>query len=160
MNQLKLHKKKFDELSPSELYEIIKVRLDVFVVEQVCPYLDLDDVDQHAVHIWYSQANLVKAYVRVVPPGPIDTEYCSIGRVVTSSDMRREGLGKRVFELGIACCKERYPHVPIKISAQLYLKRFYESMGFAMHDKIYLEDGIPHISMIYQARVSNVVTIT
>ena len=145
---MKLIIKSFEELDPIELYRIIQARLEVFVVEQICPYLDLDDLDQEARHIWLQDQDVLVAYVRVVNPGVSYPMACSIGRVITQGEYRGSGYGRQIFEHGIEFCQSTFVGVPINISAQLYLKRFYSSFGFEQKGSIYLEDGIPHISMM------------
>lgn len=140
-----LHIKSFQELTLEELYAILQLRMDVFVVEQVCPYLDLDDLDQASTHLWIGEGSDVLAYVRVVHE---QGAYCSIGRVVNASSHRGQGLGLKIFQAGIDFCEKHIPDRSIKISAQLYLKRFYSSFGFEQVGKVYLEDGIPHIGMV------------
>ncbi len=137
--------KRFSELTNKELYAIVQVRSDVFVVEQKCPYLDLDDMDHGAIHLWYGSGNDILAYVRVIPPM---NGYVQIGRVLSSLEYRDKGLGKQIFKAGITYCQKHYVNSPIKISAQLYLKHFYAKFGFEQIEGVYLEDGIPHITMI------------
>ena len=139
--------KKFDDLTPKELYSILQLRSEVFVVEQTCVYLDMDGKDESCYHLCgYQKQNLV-AYTRLLPPGVAYT-YSSIGRVVTSPSVRRTGGGRLLMQQSIKCVYELFGVGAIKIGAQLYLKSFYESFGFQQVDEMYLEDGIEHISMI------------
>ncbi|MFT3903794.1 MAG: GNAT family N-acetyltransferase [Niabella sp.] len=139
--------KHFDELTTGELYDILQLRAAVFVVEQNCPYQDLDGKDLKCCHLMgYDEEGLV-AYTRLVPPG-ISYEHTSIGRVVVSERARRIGAGKLLMKESIACCERLFGRNPIKISAQLYLKKFYESFGFVAVSDVYLEDDIEHIAMI------------
>jgi ElaA protein len=139
--------KSFDELSPAELYDIMKLRSEVFVVEQNCIFLDADDKDQMAFHLYgWDNKNLV-AYVRLLPPHSAYVEM-SIGRVVTSQHYRKARIGRELMQKGIEMCSRLFGKGPIKIGAQLYLKKFYESLGFEQTGEIYLEDGISHIHMI------------
>lgn len=145
--------KKFDDLSPHELYAILQLRDEVFVVEQNCVFQDADNKDQHCFHFmgWMpaSQGGNEKlvAYTRIVPPGII-YEQSSIGRVVTSPSVRKTGIGKTLMQKSIEKTKELFGNNPVLIGAQLYLKTFYESLGFRQISDIYLEDGIKHIQMI------------
>ena len=138
--------KPFHELSPAEMYELLKLRSEVFVVEQNCVFLDMDDKDQASYHLLgYDEEKLV-AYTRLVPPG-IAYEEPSIGRVVTSPQVRRSGAGKKLMERSITEIQNLFHPSSIRIGAQLYLQRFYESFGFEKCSDVYLEDGIEHIYM-------------
>ena len=138
--------KEFDALTPHELYAILQLRSEVFGVEQKCVYQDMDNKDQHCYHMMCWQKDQLVAYTRLVPPG-ISYSEPSIGRVVTSRDVRGTGLGKTLVEKSIAEILKVYGQTPIKIGAQLYLKKFYESFDFEQTGDIYDEDGIPHIHM-------------
>ena len=139
--------KKFEELTSFELYCILQLRNEVFVVEQNCVFQDADNKDQPAYHLagWLSEKLI--AYSRIIPAG-IAYEFTSIGRVVTSPSERRNGLGKLLMQQSIAAITNLFGSVPIKLGAQLYLKKFYESFGFVQSSDVYLEDGIEHIEMI------------
>jgi ElaA protein len=139
--------KKFNELSPYQLYAILQLRNEVFVVEQNCVFQDADDKDQESHHLMGFLNNKLVAYTRLVPPGYI-YEQASIGRVVTSPSVRGMNFGKQLIQLSIDNVYTLYGKGPIKIGAQLYLKHFYESFGFSQNSDIYLEDGIEHIYMI------------
>lgn len=140
--------KKFNELTPHELYTILQLRSEVFVVEQNCVYLDMDDKDQQSYHLMgLNQAQKLIAYTRLVPAG-IAYEHPSIGRVVTSPSARRTGAGKELMKQSIHTCYELFGVQPIKIGAQLYLEKFYTDLGFKKCSDVYLEDGIEHIYMI------------
>jgi ElaA protein len=139
--------KKFAELNVFELYNILQLRSEVFVVEQNCPYLDADNNDQDAYHLSAYNNDKIVAYTRIIKPGNIYKE-ASIGRVVTSPTVRRTGIGKILMEKSIESVEELYGKVPIKIGAQLYLKNFYSSLGFIQVSDMYLEDGIEHIYML------------
>jgi len=145
--------KKFDELSTRELYAILRLRSEVFVVEQNCPYLDTDELDFESWHLmgWSNQENesqpSLLAYTRILPPG-LAFEYASIGRVVTSPKARASGIGRQLMQQSIQNLYNLFGQVPIKIGAQLYLIKFYESLGFAKQGDVYLEDGIEHIKML------------
>ncbi len=140
--------KHFNELSAIELYEIIRLRNEVFVVEQNCVFQDADNKDQHCYHLMLRQNDALVAYTRLVPKGVSYPDYMSIGRVVSSPAARRTGAGRAVMELSIEACYRLWGQAPIKIGAQLYLKRFYESLGFVQSSDVYDEDGIDHIEMI------------
>ncbi|MFI5156822.1 MAG: GNAT family N-acetyltransferase [Chitinophagales bacterium] len=138
--------KTFDELSPHELYAMLQLRNEVFIVEQHCPYQDMDNKDPYCHHLMcWSEKKLV-AYTRLVPP-EISYAESSIGRVVSSPSVRRTGIGKILISKSIDLLKALYPGVSIKIGAQLYLKEFYESFSFKQTSETYIEDGIPHIEM-------------
>ena len=139
--------KRFDELSPYQLYAILQLRNEVFVVEQNCVFQDADDKDQNSHHLMGFLDNKLVAYTRLVP-ARIVYEEASIGRVVTSPSVRRNGAGKILMEQSIDSLYSLFGKVPIKIGAQLYLQKFYESFGFVRISDIYLEDGIEHIYMI------------
>jgi ElaA protein len=139
--------KKFNELTPYQLYAILQLRSDVFVVEQNCVFLDADDKDQDSYHLMGFDNKKLVAYTRLVPPGKI-YEQASIGRVVTSALVRRSGAGKELMKQSIDAIYNLFGVQPIKIGAQLYLKQFYGSFGFEQMSDVYLEDGIEHIYMI------------
>jgi ElaA protein len=141
--------KNFKELNTTELYQILQLRNEVFIVEQNCPFQDLDDKDFECFHLmgFDIESQRIVAYTRIVPAG-ISYKEASIGRVVTSSQVRGAGVGKDLMLKSIELLKELYGNVPIKIGAQFYLKKFYESLGFQQVSDIYLEDGIEHILMI------------
>jgi ElaA protein len=139
--------KKFEALSPYQVYAILQLRNEVFVVEQHCVFQDADDKDQHSYHLLGFSDNKLVAYTRIVPAGVI-YEQASIGRVVTSPSIRRAGAGRQLMQQSIQTVYELFGKVPIKIGAQLYLKKFYESLGFVQVSEVYLEDGIEHIYMI------------
>lgn len=139
--------KTFEELTVNELYEILKLRSEVFVVEQNCVYQDLDDVDQEAYHVYLKDEGKIVAYLRVVDKGKRLDEV-SLGRVI--SLRRRRGLGTALMRAGIEVAKEKFGVKTIKIGAQAYAKPFYEGCGFQQISGEYLEDGIPHIYMLYR----------
>lgn len=137
----------FDELSVDELYAILQLRNEVFVVEQNCVYQDADSKDKLSYHITGWKNDALIAYTRLIPPGVVYAES-SIGRVVTSFAYRKTGAGKELMNQSIKTCKKLFREKPIKIGAQLYLKKFYLSFGFVQTSEIYLEDNIQHIEMI------------
>lgn len=139
----------FDQLTTKQLYELLKLRVDVFVVEQDCPYPDLDDKDQAAYHLLaYDEQNRLAAYTRLLAPGVSYVGYSAIGRVVTASFARGQGLGRPLMLASIEWTKKHYGQAPIKISAQAHLQAYYQSVGFRSVGDEYLEDGIPHIAMV------------
>jgi ElaA protein len=139
--------KKFEELTPYQVYAILQLRNEVFVVEQNCVFQDADNKDQNSYHLMGFDDNKLVAYTRLVPPGEIYKE-ASIGRVVSSPSVRRNGTGRSLMEQSIDSVYHLFGKVPIKIGAQLYLKKFYESFGFKQISDIYFEDGIEHIHMM------------
>ena len=142
----------FSELSNYQLYEILALRLEVFCVEQNCPYQDCDGKDLESWHLMgRDEAGKLICYTRLLPAGLAYPEYVSIGRVVTSPSARGTGVGKILLEKSIATCQQLFGNQPIKIGAQTYLLKFYESFGFQSTGEAYLEDGIPHTKMIRHA---------
>ncbi|MGV4414794.1 GNAT family N-acetyltransferase [Chryseobacterium sp. T1] len=138
--------KNFEELTTKELYGILKVRQEVFVVEQEAAYLDADDTDQKAIHIWAEKDGKVVAYCRVFDQG-IKYQESSIGRVLTHPDYRKLKLGRQLVAYAIDVIENRYKTPSIRISAQDYLINFYSDFGFIPTDKKYLEDNLPHTEM-------------
>lgn len=141
--------KTFQELTVNELYDLLKLRAEIFVVEQDCVYNDLDDYDKEAVHIFYVENGKIVATARLLQPGTRFADF-SIGRVVVSIDKRGTGLGKALMNAAIGYCTREWKAEKIKISAQQYLQRFYEELGFVVTTGMYLEDGIPHVGMVYK----------
>lgn len=141
--------KPFDELNSHELYAIIKLRNEVFVVEQNCVFQDADDKDRYCHHLCGLVGNELAAYARLVPAG-ISYPYISIGRVVTSPVHRKAGIGRALMTQAINECYRLFGKQTIKIGAQLYLKDFYQSFGFRQTGGMYLEDDIPHIEMLLE----------
>lgn len=139
--------KAFHELTVDELYAILKLRSEVFVVEQNCVFLDMDDKDQKCYHVMVFLDNQLVGYSRLVPAGVSYAEL-SIGRVITAPSVRGTGLGKTVMELAIQNCEKYFGRGPIRIGAQTYALGFYESLGFVAQGETYDEDGIEHIEMV------------
>ncbi|MEO5782057.1 MAG: GNAT family N-acetyltransferase [Ginsengibacter sp.] len=139
--------KAFNSLTPVELYSILQLRNQVFVVEQNCVYQDCDDKDQQSFHFMGWQQNKMVAYTRLIPAGEAFEEI-SIGRVVTSPSIRGSKVGRELMQKSIEKLHELFGESKIKIGAQLYLKSFYESLGFTKCSDVYLEDGIEHIKML------------
>lgn len=143
---MKIITKTFNELTLNELYALLQLRSEVFVVEQDCVYQDVDGKDQKAIHILGNEGHTLAAYTRIFKPGDY-FEQASIGRVVVSPDHRRKDYGKEIMLASIAFAKAKnYPS--IKISAQCYLDKFYTDLGFEATGETYLEDGIPHQAMV------------
>ena len=140
--------KKFDELTITELYEILRVRAEVFVVEQDCVYQDLDLKDKKAYHLFCEENGEIAAYLRIQEKG-VSYREISIGRVLTRKDYRRKGLCRELMMRAISFVEQELKESEIRISAQLYLRAFYESLGFIPTSEVYLEDGIKHIEMKY-----------
>jgi ElaA protein len=139
--------KPFDKLTISELYDILYLRSEVFVVEQQCVFLDVDFKDQLAHHLMGLHNNKLAAYTRLFNAG-ITYQEASIGRVVTAPFARNSGIGKNLMTESINQLYTLFGKQPIRIGAQLYLKKFYESFGFQQDSEMYLEDGIEHIEML------------
>jgi ElaA protein len=140
--------KPFADLTLAELYALLQLRSEVFVVEQTCPFQDIDGLDQAAYHLLgHTETGELAAYARLFDAGYSYPE-ASIGRVVTSPRYRRHGLGRQLLSHSLAQGEALFGPQPIQIGAQLYLKAFYESFGFVQQGDGYLEDGIPHIHML------------
>ena len=145
--------KTFETLENTELYKLLQLRAEVFVVEQNCSYQDIDNKDLKAVHLWHEDEDgNVNAYCRLLPAGVSYSEP-SIGRVATAAHNRKEGLGRKMMELAIKYIVHSFHAHAIRISAQEYLQAFYESLGFKKTGKVYLEDGIPHIEMLLEIAI-------
>lgn len=143
--------KTFDEFTVPELYNVLKARIDVFVVEQNCPYPDLDNYDQKAVHIWAEENGEVLAYCRIFDKG-IKYPEASIGRVLTTEKARGKRLGKQLIQYALDAIEARFHTSEVRISAQDYLLKFYGEFGFKDTGKKYLEDDIPHTEMFYSKK--------
>jgi len=148
----------WSDLSRDELHAIIRLRIDVFVVEQDCPYPELDGKDLESIHVYafksdddISSGDSAAATIRICAPG-VNYSEPSIGRVATRTDCRGIGLGIEVMKRAIAECDKQYPGLGIRISAQCYLDKFYADLGFESTGETYLEDGIPHIQMFRASR--------
>lgn len=139
--------KTFEELTNHEMYAMLKLRSAVFVVEQNCVFLDMDDKDQQCLHLLGFEDGILAAYSRLVPAGISYTE-ASIGRVVTDAAYRGKGAGKELMLASIDKLEEQFGKQPIRIGAQLYLETFYTNLGFNTNSSVYIEDGIPHIEML------------
>ena len=135
----------FEELTREELYQLLRVRVAVFVVEQNCPYQELDNRDQAAVHVWLQDEDGIAARLRVMDRG-VESEDVSIGRVIS---MRRgQGIGSRLMAEGIRAARAYFGAQRIYLEAQTYAVGFYERQGFRVVSEEFLEDGIPHVRML------------
>jgi len=142
---MELRIKRFHELTTEELYRILKLRVDVFVVEQNCPYAELDDLDQNAVHVWLEESGAVAAYLRVMDRG-VESEHVSLGRLIAAK--RRCGLGTRILREGIKAAREVFGADAIYLEAQTYARELYAKQGFRTISDEFLLDGIPHVKML------------
>ena len=145
---MEIYFKKFNQLNTKELYAILKLRQEVFVLEQEIVYLDTDDKDFESIHLMINRGNELFAYCRILPKGVNYENYLSIGRVVVSPKYRRKNYGKELMKQAINFCKNKFTEKEIKISAQLYLNKFYSDLGFEIISEMYLEDTIPHVAMV------------
>lgn len=142
--------KDFKELSTQELYDLLQLRSEVFVVEQNCVYQDIDGKDQKALHLLGYKNNVLVAYTRCFPPG-VYFEEPAIGRVLVRRSERMNSYGHEIMKASIEALEQRFPGTSIKLSAQTYLQAFYQSHDFQKSGEGYLEDGIPHIPMLRRA---------
>jgi ElaA protein len=144
------HCELFNELTLHKLYDLLKIRCDVFLVEQNCPYPELDNIDKLAdtQHLYAMQDLSPIAYTRIIAPDVSYPGHSSIGRVLVVEKYRKDKLGHRLLKQAIQATFTSWPNVPIKIGAQVHLEKFYQSHGFVTSSAPYLEDGIEHISMI------------
>lgn len=142
---MKLICKHFNDLTAKELYEILRLRVDVFVVEQKCSYSEVDGKDLDAWHLWFEDEDGIAGYLRLLAPG-VSFKEASIGRVIAKK--RRCGIGSRLMQAGIEKMKEIYGNTDIRIEAQVYAREFYEKAGFVKVSEEFLDDGIPHIEML------------
>ena len=141
----------FDDLSAGKLYEILKLRVDVFVVEQECPYPELDGLDQESVHIEYEENGKTLAYARLVPAG-VKYGIPSIGRVIVHPEARGRGLAKELMAHSIDYILSEWQAKEIQLQGQVYLQEFYQNLGFQPVSEAYDEDGIPHVDMKYTVK--------
>lgn len=142
---MKLICKHFNDLTAKELYEILRLRVDVFVVEQNCSYPEVDGKDLDAWHLWFEDEDGIAGYLRLLAPG-VSFKEASIGRVIAKK--RRCGIGSKLMQAGIEKMKEIYGDTDIRIEAQVYAREFYEKAGFVKVSEEFLDDGIPHIEML------------
>jgi ElaA protein len=144
--------KTFTDLNTTELYEILQLRSEIFVVEQDCVYQDIDFKDQNALHVFSRKNNKIITYTRIFKPGDY-FKNASIGRVLVLASERKFGFGHDLMKASIATIKTYFKSDTITISAQKYLKKFYETHNFIQVGEAYLEDGIPHIEMLYDVKI-------
>ena len=137
--------KSFRELTTDELYDILALRVAVFVVEQNCPYMETDGLDRNALHVFLREGGQIKAYLRIMDRGE-ESQWVSIGRVIAAE--RRKGLGAGILQAGIAAARERFHANEIYLEAQTYARAFYEKQGFRQISEEFLLDGIPHVKML------------
>lgn len=137
----------FDRLKPSNLYKILQLRQDVFIVEQNCSYNDIDGLDDHCLHLTGYYKDDLAGYLRIVPPGKNFSEP-SLGRIIVDRRYRSKGVGSKLIRHGIKHTRNLYNNTPIRIEAQAYLQSFYESLDFETVSAPYDKDGIPHIQML------------
>lgn len=142
--------KSFNDLSADQMYTILCVRQEVFVLEQECLYLDADGKDRKSLHLMGFDEDELVAYARIVEPG-VSYEEVSMGRILTTKNARGKGAGIELMEEGLREIESRYGKVPVRISAQTYLLKFYQKFGFESTGKEYLEDEIPHTEMLRPA---------
>jgi len=140
--------KHFKDLNIDKLYAILRLRQRVFVLEQHCAFVDCDNLDQHSWHLMCYDGDTLAAYCRLLPAGVAYEGYVSIGRVVSDPALRRHGYGRVIMTEALKHCAELFGTSPLKIGAQLYLKRFYESYGFTAVGDVYIEDDIEHVHMV------------
>lgn len=146
MKNLEWHTASFDQLTLDQLHDMLALRIEVFVIEQDCPYQEIDGLDKEAQHLWATSQGELIACLRVLPPGKVYPES-AIGRVVVKKTARGTGLGHDLMRKGIDLIRQNYGAVAIKLSAQEHLKDYYAAHGFLQCGEGYLEDGIPHIPM-------------
>ena len=144
--------KKFIDLSVEELYEVFKIRAEIFVLEQKIAYVDPDNKDQKAIHVIGRKENKIVAYARAFPPGEYYEGFSGFGRVAVDKKERGKGLGIALVEKTIEVCLKNFTNHDIKISAQEHLEKFYLERGFVCKNERYLEDGIPHCAMYYKEK--------
>lgn len=161
MTKLKWRWHAWNELSPGTLHAFLKLRSDIFVVEQNCVFSDMDGRDPQCAHLCGFEDETLVAYLRLVPPAmdglvpreagcrerPPKSETPALGRLVVMKSHRRRGLSRQAIALGLARCAEQFPRQPVRAQAQAHLAPFYQSLGFTAVSAEYLEDGIPHIDM-------------
>lgn len=143
------HVKEFNQLTTKELYEILKVRAEVFVVEQQCIFQDLDSKDEVSYHLFIEDNSEIVAYLRILPPN-ISYSEAAIGRVLTKAEHRKKGISRKLVQNAINFVTDSLGEQTIRISAQAYLLKFYNDLGFESVSEVYLEDGIEHIEMLYK----------
>lgn len=143
--------KTFDQMTHDEIFQCFKLRVDVFVVEQKCYYPEIDELDNHpeTLHLLLMKDNKLTGYARLLAPTSNNSTTCAIGRVIIAEGHRGYDLGQKLMQQAIAESQRAWPNLDIQISAQHHLQGFYQRLGFEITSGAYLEDGIPHIDMIY-----------
>ena len=139
--------KRFDELTTGELYELLRLRVSVFVVEQHCPYMELDDRDQAALHVVLKDENGIQGYMRILDRG-VKSEHVSIGRVIAVR--RRSGVGTELLKAGIRAAKEHFGADSLYVEAQTYARGLYAKQGFVQISDEFLDEGVPHVKMLLE----------
>ena len=142
------HLTSFESLTSNQLYQILALRINVFMLEQRCLYPECDGKDHQAQHLFLKDNGICLCYARLIPPG-ISYADCSIGRVVVHQDYRGRGLARQLMSRAMSFLVEKHPGISIRISAQKHLVGFYKTLGFDRESGVYLEDGIPHIEMAW-----------
>ena len=150
MSKLKWQCLAFQTLTPSQLYEILQLRSEIFVVEQNCVYQDLDGLDEDAMHLVGNLDRQLACYARLIPPG-VKYDEPALGRIASQPSLRRRGYGRAVVARAIEICEDIWPAEGIRISAQARLENFYREFGFKTVTAPYLEDGMPHVEMLRRA---------
>lgn len=142
----------FNELTLDELHDIIAARIDVFVIEQNCPYQDVDGKDKMGYHLFaLNESKNILAYARILPQG-ISYKEVAIGRVITTQKGRGKGLGHELMKQCMQKINIIFGNVNVRISAQEHLQKYYQTHGFSTVSEMYLEDGIPHVEMLYKSK--------
>ena len=142
------HSYSWEDLPKDDLLDCLELRINIFVVEQECPYPEIDGKDKKCWHYYAKDGDAMVCYIRIVPAG-LSYDEISIGRVIVADSYRGRELGYLLMKNGIKLIEDKWGRQPIKIGAQLYLKNFYENIGFKQTSEMYLEDDIPHIVMLY-----------
>ena len=144
---MEVYVKRFDELTNGELYELLRLRVSVFVVEQHCPYMELDDRDQAALHVCLRDENGLQGYMRILDRG-VKSEHVSIGRVIAVKS--RSGVGTELLKAGIQAAKERFGADSLYVEAQTYARGLYAKQGFVQISDEFLDEGVPHVKMLLE----------
>lgn len=151
--QMKWSNRKFDDLSGRDVYEILRLRVDIFIVEQACPYHEADGNDYEAIHVCCEDSRGLAAYARLLPAG-VKYERPSIGRVIVRRDVRGEGIAHTLMERALDFMLREWKPKDIQLQAQTHLVKFYNGHGFTEISEPYEDDGIPHVDMIYKSNPS------
>lgn len=138
---------KFEELTVKQLYTYLQFRVNVFIVEQQCPYPELDGYDEEAFHLAYIENEKLLAYARILPEG-VKYNRVSIGRVIVNQEVRGRGIAKELMKQSLSFIQQKWPQQEVQLQAQTHLRDFYGSFGFEAVSEDYDEDGIPHVDMV------------